>query len=92
MGICPDEALVTGTGILGMADLVIGYAGNTANSDAALPDTGFEALRSVGALAYAENDANVVVAGVVASPGGVDGPDGITVPSNPGIGSVVGTA
>lgn len=43
-------------------------------------------------MVYAENDANVVVAGVVIAPGGVDGTVGITVPSNPGIGSVVGTA
>lgn len=44
VGECPDEARVTGAGILGMADLVSGYAGNTANSDAALSDTGLPTL------------------------------------------------
>lgn len=44
-----------------------------------------------GTFAYAENDANVVVAGVVCTAGGLYF-EGITAPSNPGIGSVVGTA
>lgn len=84
--------VMTGTGILGTADVVIGVAENTVNSDTACAESGGEAVWCIGAFICAENDANAVVSGVVVTSLLIDGvgDKGIAAPSNSGIGSVVG--